>query len=77
MVNNNRAYHGSRKASIMTIDTRVFRRIVEEHRQAGINGIAETMTETTRFGLFNPDYIQGCASDRFETHLKQIQEVSS
>jgi len=57
----------------MTIDTRVFRRILEEHRQAGINSTLETMKETVRFGGFSETYIRQCAQDRFNDYLLRLQ----
>ncbi len=59
----------------MTIDTRVFRRIMDEHRQAGLNSTFETMKETTRFGLFPEPYIQQCAEDRYDTELEKLQKA--
>lgn len=58
---------------IMVLDTQVFRRILQEHREAAVNAIAQTMDETVRFGAFNPDYRKDCASDRFEENLKKVR----
>lgn len=58
----------------MTIDTRIYRRIIEEHRQAGINATASTMKETTRFGSLREAYIERCAEDRYEEELERVQQ---
>lgn len=57
----------------MTIDTKVFRRILDEYRQAGVNATLQTMKETVRFGGFNENYIKQCAQDRFDSELKKVQ----
>ncbi len=59
----------------MTIDTRVFRRIVQEHREAGIQSVADTMQETVRFGTFSRPYVEGCAKDRYEAKLNQLARI--
>lgn len=59
----------------MTIGTTIFRRIMEEHRQAGVQAVADTMEETVRFGNFNRQYIEGCAEDRYDEKLKSIQNT--
>lgn len=59
----------------MTIDTRVFIRIVKEIktkvRQAAIKSIADTMEETARFGCFARQYVERCAEDRLERNYAQ------
>ena len=57
----------------MTIDTRIFRRILDEHRQAGVNATATTMKETVRFGALRETYIEGCAQDRYDSELQKLQ----
>jgi hypothetical protein len=69
------AYHG--KEADMTLDTSVFRRIVEEAkagtailRKAAVKAVADTMEETSRFGSYSRPYIEACAKDRIEDCLK-------
>jgi len=57
----------------MTIDTGIFRRIIEEHREAGIQAVADTMEETVRFGLFKRPYVESCARDRYDQTLDKIR----
>ena len=57
----------------MTIDTRIYRRMVEEHSQAGINATACTMKETTRFGGLRESHIEGCAQERYDSELQKLQ----
>ena len=70
---------------MINMGTAVFHRVVEEARQQGheegfqagqnktinaaIQAVAKTMMETTRFGLFSPEYILGCATDRVSAWL--------
>lgn len=57
----------------MQIGTAVFKRIVNEHRNAAIDAVQESMVESVRFGLFNKDYVRGCAEGRFQEHLDKKQ----
>ncbi len=56
----------------MTIDTKVFVRIVQEAkdtiRSAAIKSIADTMEETVRFGGFARQYVEQCAQSRLEAN---------
>jgi hypothetical protein len=59
----------------MTIDTAVFRRIVQEAKTAGRNAavraVADTMQETARFGTFARQYVEKCAQDRLDACSQQ------
>lgn len=57
----------------MYLETAIFKKIINEHKEAEIKAIKETMRETVRFGAFSDSYIEGCAKDRLEANLKDIQ----
>jgi hypothetical protein len=59
----------------MTIDTKVFVRILAEHREAGVESTREAMLQTTRFGCIHQDHIRGCAEDSYQRHLDKIKTV--
>lgn len=59
---------------MVSLGTAVFRRAIEEARQAGfeiarnvgVSALTDTMhQETVRFGTFDKDYVRKCASDRW------------
>lgn len=63
---------------MITMGTAVFRRITEEYfvkgfdkaRDAGIRALTDTMEETVRFGTFDKQARERCATDRIDHYMR-------
>lgn len=67
---------------MITMDTVVYRRIRQDAeaeafqrgfqaaRAAAVRALRDTMQETARFGTFDPQYVESCASDRLDYYIK-------
>lgn len=57
----------------MILGTEVFKRIVQNKREAAINAVTEALAQTYRFGGFNIKYIRACAEELVDKKLKEIE----